>query len=106
LLPPGILILLLWTGIALLSRRRHLGRRLVVLATVLLTAFSLPVVSKVLCRGIEVYPPLSDGDLVRGAQAIVVLAGGWTRTPEYRALGWSYLALHEYLGRLWYAIRY
>jgi uncharacterized SAM-binding protein YcdF (DUF218 family) len=87
LLPPGILILMLWAGIAALSRYPRAGQWLVGLATLALTLFSLPIVSDVLCRGLEVYPPLSQGNLGQGAGAIVVLAGGWARTAEYG--GWT-----------------
>jgi uncharacterized SAM-binding protein YcdF (DUF218 family) len=84
LLPPVNIALLLL--LALWWRKRACGwaTASLVAGGGLLVALSMPLVADVLCRQVEVYPPLSEAALAdTEAGAIVVLAGGWRRAPEY-----------------------
>ena len=85
--PPVNTLLLLIAGLFfLLGKRRKLGLVLVAGGTLLYLALSMPIVADTLCRSVETYPPLTEQDLALAAtraEAIVVLAGGWRRAPEY-----------------------
>lgn len=83
LLPPGGPILLGFLGLILW--KLGLGRRLFVLALLLIWLFSLPVTANWLMAGLERYPALNESDIGQAdAQAIVVLGGGrYQDTPEY-----------------------
>jgi len=84
LLPPGNVILLLLLAWWWRKRRPTLAWTVVAAATGLLLLLSLPLVSDLLLRKVEIYPPLPVGQVTAGgAGAIVVLAGGWRRGPEY-----------------------
>ncbi len=85
LLPPGINILLILTGLLLMRRFYRCGKYLLVLSFISLIAFSLPIVKLGLFSMLETYPPLSKTQLARpSAQAIVILGGGLSpQTPEY-----------------------
>jgi uncharacterized SAM-binding protein YcdF (DUF218 family) len=81
LLPPGGLLVVLWLGFLL--RRWRTGAWLLGTGLVLFTLLSMPAISDLLCRTVETYPPLSETDLRRGADAIVVLGGGGVPAREY-----------------------
>ncbi len=85
LLPPGMLLLILAAGLYLLRRREPLGRFLLLAATLSLWLLSTPWFSARLLGALEIYPPLDTTTLATsGAQAIVVLAGGYRQhAPEY-----------------------
>lgn len=76
LYPPAINILLLLAAL-LLWKKRRLALTLVSVALASLLLFSLPVVSRQLLAGLEVYPAIPPQALTsKKAQAIVVLGGG------------------------------
>ncbi len=83
LLPPGGLILLAFIGLILWQL--GFGRRLFVLAVLLLWLSSLPVTEKLLFAGLETYPALDSASLENlQADAIVLLgAGRYRDAPEY-----------------------
>lgn len=85
LLPPGNIILLLLLALLLRKRFARAANALFAFALTLLLVLSMPLVADALCRPLEGnYPPLPPervADLQ--AEAIVVLAGGWRRAPEY-----------------------
>ena len=84
LLPPVNIVLLLLLALWWRRRARGLATASLLAGAGLLVMLSLPLVADVLCREVEVYPPLSETTLSdTGAGAIVVLAGGWRRAPEY-----------------------
>lgn len=102
LLPPLNLILLSLAGLLLLRYRPALGRALLVISLVLLTALSMPVVADRLLALLEPYPALNPGRL-SGAQAIVILgAGTYFDAPEY---GGQDTINHFALERLRYGAR-
>lgn len=82
-LPPSGPLLLALAGLFLIPFRPRLGRGLVVLALLVLTVLSLPVVGDGALRSLEIYPAVRP-DQLRPAQAIVILAGGtYPDAPEY-----------------------
>jgi uncharacterized SAM-binding protein YcdF (DUF218 family) len=82
LLPPGVLIILLLCGLALLRSHRFLGRSLIGLGLVALYALSTQYVADALLGTLE--PPPLDAATSGAGQAIVVLgAGTYFRAPEY-----------------------
>ncbi len=83
LLPPGILILLLFSGLFFAKQRA--GRFLLSLSVFLLYALSMEPVSDALLGPLEShYPPLQTSALPRENAAIVLLGGGIdVRAPEY-----------------------
>lgn len=85
LLPPGNIILLLLLGLLVRERFTRLANALFVFALTLLLLLSMPLVADGLCRQLEGdYPALSRAQVdALHADAIVVLAGGWRRAPEY-----------------------
>ena len=84
LLPPGILILLLFFGIVLIRRHFELGWWLSALASVFLIAASMPAIGSGWLASLEIYPPLPAEDLPDGrAQAIVVLSADDDSAAEY-----------------------
>ena len=84
LLPPVNIVLLLLLALWWRKRARGLATASLWAGGGLLVALSMPLVADVLCRQVEVYPPLSEAALAdTDAGAIVVLAGGWRRAPEY-----------------------
>jgi len=85
LLPPGNIILLLLLSLLLRKYFARLAQALLALGLTLLLLLSMPLVADGLCRHLESnYPPLLRERVVDlPADAIVVLAGGWRRAPEY-----------------------
>jgi uncharacterized SAM-binding protein YcdF (DUF218 family) len=83
-LPPAGPILLALLGLALLKVRPRLARACLIAGVVSLWLLSTPIVSDVLTRLVELYPPL-DLQRAGNAQAIVILGGGGQRAlaPEY-----------------------
>lgn len=75
LLPPSSLVVVLAAG--LMARRRYprLAFGLMVAATTALALLATPMVGSRLLKSLEISPPISSAQL-KGAQAIVVLAGG------------------------------
>jgi len=101
LLPPAGLLLLLFTGAVLWSRRPRLARSLILFATASMWLLACPVVSDWLVRIAQRAPPFMLSQ-VDGAQAIAVLGGGSSRevAPEY---GGDPAADQELLDKLSYA---
>ncbi|CAK0745976.1 YdcF family protein [Gammaproteobacteria bacterium] len=82
LLPPGGLLVLLWFGFLL--RHKIIGILLLGAGLVLFTLLSIPAVGDLLYRSnIGTSAPLSEAELRRGADAIVVLGSGGMPAPEY-----------------------
>ena len=82
-LPPAGLVLAAFFGLWLARRHPRTGRAIAFLATLMLLALSLPLVSDALVRSLEVGPPISEADLAR-AQAIVILGSDmYYAAPEY-----------------------
>jgi uncharacterized SAM-binding protein YcdF (DUF218 family) len=83
-LPPGILLLLLFAGLAVTRRRYDAGWWIGAAGAVLLTLSSIPLVGSGLLAQLEVYPPLPTGELPAGqAQAIVILSAEDDQAVEY-----------------------
>jgi len=83
LLPPFGIVLLALLGLWLTRRCRRSGQFVVVLALILLTVLSLPLVADALMHTLEIYPPISTQNLAK-AQAIVILGGDdYPQAPEY-----------------------
>ncbi len=104
LTPPGLFLLPMAVGLALIiARRRRVGTLVAVLFWAGLTATSLPVVSSALARSWESYPALHR-PLPIGPRAIVVLAAGrYHDAPEYgghTTVGIDTLARLAYAARL------
>ena len=107
LLPPGNIIVLLLLSLLLRKRFARLANAVFGAALTLLLLLSMPLVADGLCRQLESnYPPLPPERLAGlQADAIVVLAGGWRRAPEYggetaNALSLQRLAYGAWLHRL------
>ncbi len=82
LIPPGLLIIALGAGLALLRTRPRTGRTLLITATAGLYLLAMPLTATFLLQQWEA-PPLEAGQL-KTAQAIVVLGGGkYPQAPEY-----------------------
>jgi uncharacterized SAM-binding protein YcdF (DUF218 family) len=83
ILPPGGPLLLAFLGLILWKLR--FGRRIFVIALVLLWALSLPITEKLLLAGLETYPALDEQTLEPiEADAIVLLgARRYLDAPEY-----------------------
>jgi uncharacterized SAM-binding protein YcdF (DUF218 family) len=83
-LPPAGPLLLAVLGVILVKRRPRLARACLIVGLGSLWLLSTPVVTDVLARLAEHYPPL-DLRSTPGAQAIVILGGGGQRlfAPEY-----------------------
>jgi uncharacterized SAM-binding protein YcdF (DUF218 family) len=82
ILPPGLLILLALIGLSLVRSKVRFGASIALGSMLALLALSLPVVSKLLIRSLEV--PYSDPTADHTAGAIVVLGGGsYMNAPEY-----------------------
>jgi uncharacterized SAM-binding protein YcdF (DUF218 family) len=82
LIPPGLLILALAAGLAVLRSRPQAGRVLLVSATAGLYLLAMPVTATFLLQQWEA-PPL-EAEQLKKAQAIVVLGGGkYAQAPEY-----------------------
>jgi uncharacterized SAM-binding protein YcdF (DUF218 family) len=82
LLPPGSLLLLLLCGLALMRKRRALGRACITIAVFALYALSTPFVADSLLQGLE--PSPTDLAKHQPGDAIVVLgAGTYFHAPEY-----------------------
>lgn len=82
LIPPGLLILVLAAGLAILRRRPRTGRMLVISATAGLYLLATPLIATFLLQQLEA-APFDIADL-KNAQAIVVLGGGkYAQAPEY-----------------------
>lgn len=83
LMPPICLVLLGALGLVLGRRRPRLGRWVIGLALLVLSALSWPPVADALVGSLERHPPLS-AQALKQAQAIVVLGGGiYPHAPEY-----------------------
>ncbi|MCW8889442.1 MAG: YdcF family protein [Sedimenticola sp.] len=82
-LPPGILVILGFTGFFL--ARRLIGKLLLLLTLTALYLFSTPFLSKQLMSGLEIIPALTEAQIQKSdAQAIVLLgAGRQEAAPEY-----------------------
>lgn len=82
MIPPGLLILALGGGLALLRRRPRTARALLITATAGLYLLSMPIFATFLLQQWE-SAPLAPG-APEHAQAIVVLGGGkYPQSPEY-----------------------
>ena len=82
LIPPGLLILALAAGLAVLRRHPVVGRMLLVSATAGLYLLAMPLTATFLLQQWEA-PPL-EAEQLKKAQAIVVLGGGkYAQAPEY-----------------------
>jgi uncharacterized SAM-binding protein YcdF (DUF218 family) len=82
LIPPGLLIVLLTAGLALLRSRPRTGRGLLVAGTAGLYLLAMPLTGTFLLQRWE--SPPGDFERLATAQAIVVLGGGkYPRAPEY-----------------------
>jgi len=80
--PPGILLLLMAIGWGFRARRG--GRRLAVVAFLVLVAAAMPAVGSWAIVGLQRYPALAPSALPDDAQAIVVLSAELIRdAPEY-----------------------
>lgn len=99
--PPAGTLLLALVGIALMRRRRGLGRALALAGVAATLALMLPVsagwLTTLAVRGVAV----PDAAALRGAQAIVILAGGKREAAEYG--GWTVNDMS--LTRLRYGVR-
>ena len=84
ILPPAGPLLLVLLGLVLLKIRPLLARICLAAGIASLWLLSTPIVSDVLTRIVELYPPV-DMQLAANAQAIVILGGGGQRAhaPEY-----------------------
>jgi len=84
ILPPAGPLLLVLLGLVLLKIRPLLARICLATGIASLWLLSTPIVSDVLTRIVELYPPV-DMQLAGNAQAIVILGGGGQRAhaPEY-----------------------
>ena len=81
ILPPGGPLVLGFLGLILW--KLGFGRRLFVLALLLLWVFCLPITAGLLMSGLERYPALQPNDIEASqAQAIVVLGGGRIRDAQ------------------------
>ena len=75
--PPGSLLLLLLVGLVLLKRKAGLAKLLLWSGVAIGYLISTPFFAGLLINQLQIYPALTDKDLVNtSAQAIVVLAGG------------------------------
>lgn len=82
-LPPAMPLLIAIVGLALLDRRRGLGRFLATAGVLLLVLVCLPAVANLLIRFVDDSPPF-DAAQAASAQAIVILGGGTKRdAPDY-----------------------
>jgi len=82
LIPPGLLIVGLCAGLALLRSHPRSGRTLLITATTGLYLLAMPITATFLLQQWEA-PALEAGQL-KNAQAIVVLGGGkYAQAPEY-----------------------
>jgi uncharacterized SAM-binding protein YcdF (DUF218 family) len=82
-LPPAMPLLIAIVGLALLDRRRRLGRFLATAGVLLLALVCLPAVADLLIRFVDDSPPF-DVAQAKSAQAIVILGGGTRRdAPDY-----------------------
>lgn len=103
LLPPLNLILFSLAGLLLLRYRPALGRALLIISLVLLTALSMPAVADRLLALLEPYPAFDPAAHRPDAQAIVILgAGTYSDAPEY---GGRDTVNHLALERLRYGAR-
>ncbi|OHC73674.1 MAG: hypothetical protein A3G18_02785 [Rhodospirillales bacterium RIFCSPLOWO2_12_FULL_58_28] len=86
-LPPGLFIVMLFAGLAVIGRRRRPGMALIAAAAILLLVLSLPVVAVALADSLVKHSPLDPTRLPAAAGdagAIVVLTAGITTdSPEY-----------------------
>lgn len=100
LLPPIAFVLSAAIGVWLFWRHRAIGRNVALLSLAGLVIFSLPVVAFLLFKGLEA-PPL-DISQAKRAQAIVILAGGRSRS----AVEWGGETVSSYtLARVRYGAR-
>jgi len=95
ILPPAMPLLIALVGLALLDRRRRLGRFLTTVGVLLLVLVSLPAVADFLVRFVDDSPPFAVAQ-AQSAQAIVILGGGTKRAaPEYGGETLSRLTLER-----------
>lgn len=101
LLPPLLLVIVLFTALIVRHRRPVLSLSLILVATLALLVLSTPWVGGVLLKSLEIAPPIPPAALAR-SQAIVVLGGGRRLdAPEYGGDTLNSLSLE----RLRYAAR-
>jgi uncharacterized SAM-binding protein YcdF (DUF218 family) len=82
-LPPMGPMLLAAGGLLLAGRRSRAGRLLAGVAVLALMLMSIPELSSMAMRSLEIYPVVTAGDLQQ-ADAIVILGGGqYVDAPEY-----------------------
>ena len=82
LIPPGLLILVLGAGLALLRSHPRTSRTLLIFATASLYLLAMPITATFLLQQWEA-PPL-QAEQLKNAQAIIVLGGGkYPQAPEY-----------------------
>ncbi len=82
LIPPGLLILVLGAGLALLHSHPRTSRTLMIFSTACLYLLAMPITATFLLQQWEA-PPL-QAEQLKNAQAIIVLGGGkYPRAPEY-----------------------
>ena len=93
-LPPMSPLLLLAAGLLLMRRRLRLGQALAWSGVVVLMLCSLPVTSQLLSQLLRT-PSGLGSERAAAAQAIVVLAGGRQRAPEYGGETVSALSLER-----------
>jgi uncharacterized SAM-binding protein YcdF (DUF218 family) len=95
ILPPAAPLLIAIVGLALLDRKRQLGRFLATLGVLVLVLVSLPAVAEFLVRFVDDSSPFNAAD-AKSAQAIVILGGGTKRAaPEYGGDTMSRLTLER-----------
>lgn len=82
LIPPGLLILALAAGLAVLRGHPRTGRGLITGSTIGLYVLAMPITATFLLQQWEA--PVLDAELLKKAQAIVVIGGGkYAQAPEY-----------------------
>ena len=106
--PPGLFLVPMGLGLALIRRKAVLGITLVAISGIGLILVSLPVVATALAKDWEIYPALTT-PLPKGPRAIVVLAAGrYRRAPEYgrrTTVGTNTLVRLRYAAHLFRASR-
>ena len=86
ILPPGIILVLLFFGLVLLKHKPVAAKVLLWSSLFFGYLLSTPLVSSLLQQQLQIYPALKEAQIKQShAQAIVVLsAGRYMNTPEYR----------------------
>ncbi len=84
LLPPLLPLWMTAFGLTVIRRRPRLGRRVAWLGVLISLVLCTPMTVRMIAKPLEIYPVVS-ADAMRQTQAIVILAGGQRRAPEYEA---------------------